>query len=271
MGIAAWIKKAKTTEDLQNHTKLLFLNRLTDDIIMQTALDKGELRHKLRAFTDNVLNDDTMVGLAAVLVCAVIIPVVFDVSPIMRSIFDYAINIIIAAFVAEYVLKLYLAESRISFVTDPWHILDLLIIILAILDLSNVGPDLISDNGKLSIILRIAGMALQPFLAFILASRTVARAMPLHPSEDAEKIKSELQIATLDQKGRVSRPLNGESGSSIMPEGEPLWVHFQDVKSIDLEYIEKATSIPMDLLESKLIRESFPRIDYVKSIPSIFL
>ncbi len=205
-----------------------------------------------------------MTGLAAILLCFVIIPVLFGVSPRMQSIFDYAIYIIVAAFVAEYVLKLYVAKSRISFVTDLWHIVDLLIIILATLDLLNLGPDLIAEHGKLAI-------AIYPFLAFALASRTIERAMPLHPSDDAERLKSRLQIATLDRKGHINRPLNGESSCEIIPKGDALWVHFQDVQSLDLEYIEKVTSVPLDLLESKLIRGSLPRIDFVKGIPSIFL
>jgi Mg2+ and Co2+ transporter CorA len=231
---------------------------------MQPTQDKGEIRHTLRAFTYKVFNDDMMIGLVAVLLCVVIIPVYFDVSPIMQSIFNYAIDIIVTAFVAEYALKLYVAESKISFVTDLWHISDLIIIILASLDLLNLGPDLIAEHGRLAI-------ASYPFLAFILASRTIERAMPLYPSKDAEKLESELQITTLDQKGHIKRPVSGESESSIMPKGDALWVHFQKVKSLDLEYIEKVTSIPLDLLESKLIRGSLPKIDYVKNIPYIFL
>jgi Mg2+ and Co2+ transporter CorA len=238
---------------------------------MQPTQDKDEIRHTIRAFTYKVFNDDMMIGLVAVLLCVVIIPAYFDVSPIMQSIFNYAIYIIVTAFVAEYALKLYVAESKISFVTDLWHIFDLIIIILASSDLLNLGPDLIAEHGKLAIALRIVGMASHPFLAFILASRTIERTMLLYPSKDSEKLESELQIATLDKKGHIKRPVNGESGSSIMPKGNALWVHFQKVKSLDLEYIEKVTSIPLDLLESKLIRGSLPKIDYVKNIPYIFL
>jgi Mg2+ and Co2+ transporter CorA len=231
---------------------------------MQPTSDKGKLRHKVRATTYRVFNDDAMIGLAAILLCFVIIPVFFDISSRMQSIFDYTIYIIVAAFVVEYFLKLYVAESRISFVTDLWHFINLLIIILASLDLLNLGPDLIAEHGKLAIVI-------YPFLAFILASRTLERAISLHPTEIAKKLESELQIITFDQKGHINRTLNGESRSSLMPKGDTLWVHFQDVKSLDLEYIEKATSIPQNLLESKLIRRSLPKIEFVKGIPSIFL
>lgn len=238
---------------------------------MQTASDKDELREKLHAFTNRVFNDDVMVGLAAVMVYAVTVPFLFDISPIMHPIFDFATYIVIAAFIAEYILKLYLAESKISYIADLWHVLDLLIIVLAMLDFLNLGPDLVAHNGRMSIALRIVVFALQPFLAFVLTGRTIARAMPLPPLEDAKKLESELQIATLNSKGFINRPLNGEQASLIMPEVGPVWIHLQDVKSLDLKYIEKATSVPIDLLESKLIKASFPRIDYIGSIPSIFI
>lgn len=238
---------------------------------MQTEIDKSELRRKLQAFAYRAFNDDVMVGLASIMICAVIAPILFDISPAMQSLFDYAIYFIIAAFITEYILKLYLSESRLSYAANLWHVLDLLIIILATLDILNLGPDLIVQHGKLSIVLRIVAVALQPLLAVILAGRTIIRAMPLPSSEGVEKLESKLQIATLNSRGYISRPANYEPISPIMTKDEPLWIHFQGVKSVDLEFIEKATSIPMHLLESKLIRATFPRIDYIKSLPSIFL
>ena len=51
----------------------------------------------------------------------------------------------------------------------------------------------------------------------------------------------------------------------------PLWIDFQHIEKMDLEVIETITRIPQEILESKLIKESFPRIDPVEGIPTIFL
>ena len=83
-----------------------------------------------------IFNDDVMIGLVAVLALAVIFPL-FDpnLSEGMKAILDYVNYIVIAAFIAEYVLKLYVEdESRISFITNPLHVLDLFIIVIALLD-----------------------------------------------------------------------------------------------------------------------------------------
>ena len=68
-----------------------------------------------------IFNDDVMIGLVAVLALAVIFPL-FDhnLSEGMKAILNYVNYIVIAAFIAEYVLKLYVEDkSRISFITDP--------------------------------------------------------------------------------------------------------------------------------------------------------
>ena len=106
-----------------------------------------------------IFNDDVMIGLVAVLALAVIFPL-FDhnLSEGMKAILDYVNYIVIAAFIAEYVLKLYVEDkSRISFITDPLHVLDLFIIVIALLDFSplTLGLPIISNSGELSPMLRL--------------------------------------------------------------------------------------------------------------------
>lgn len=63
-----------------------------------------------------------------------------------------------------------------------------------------------------------------------------------------------------------------ESSCTIAKDGgEPVWIDYQHIAEIDLDRIEKETTISRNVLESKLVKESFPRIDNVKGIPTIFL
>ena len=64
-----------------------------------------------------IFNDDVMIGLVAVLALAVIFPI-FDhnLSEGMKVILDYVNYIIIAAFIAEYVLKLYVERQVQNFI-----------------------------------------------------------------------------------------------------------------------------------------------------------
>ncbi len=232
--------------------------------------EKNELSDRLQDSVYRVFNDGLMVGLSVILAGIVILQLqpFYQFSSAMNEIFKIVNYLIIAAFAAEYILKLYVAESRGSFIADPWHVLDLFIIIIALIDFSKFPFYLPGSQwqGQWSPILRLPRV----LLAILLASRAKKRLRPwqeaAHPPEE-----SELQIATLDINGHVNKCLTRESICSIAANGQPRWMDFQHIKTIDFPAIEKATKIPHDVLESKLIRESFPRIDYFKDIPTILL
>ena len=227
-----------------------------------------------------LFNDDVMIGLAAILACTVLLPIFFEFTQAMEAIFEAVNYFVIAAFVAEYVLKLFVApwpgrepkESRVSFVTNRWHVLDFIIILIALFGISKLEfVPYISVQGTLSPILRL----LRVLLAIILAGRTKERIKPLHTDEDTVTTKSELQIATLrlDQQGNnvVSKCSMKESSCPIATSERQLWIDFQHIAQGDLDRIEKETAIPRFVLESKLIKESFPRIDEVRGTTAILL
>jgi Mg2+ and Co2+ transporter CorA len=241
---------------------------------------------RLRDLKDTVyrlFNDDVMIGLAAILACTVLLPLFFEFTPVMEAIFEAVNYFIIAAFVAEYVLKLYVApwpgrclkESRVSFVTNPWHVLDLLIIVIALFDFSKLAYiPYISDKGNLSPLLRLLRVLLRVLLVLFIGKRTKKR---IDPEQKIEVIdpQTEMQISTLklDQNGNnvIYKCSMKESGCSILTDERPLWIDFQHIAEMDLKRIEKETAIQRNVLESKLIKESFPRIDDVNGTPHILL
>ena len=147
---------------------------------MLESSEKREHKTKLRMAVFRIFNDDLMIALAAILAGVVILQLFFEFSIGMQVIFEYLNYFIIAAFVAEYALKLYAAESRGSFVTDPLHVLDLAIIVLAMFDFSRLGyGPILPNQAQLSPILRLLRVLprLLPrvLLAFFLAGRTAKR------------------------------------------------------------------------------------------------
>ena len=140
---------------------------------METMQLSDEKHNILREQVQHVFSEDLMIGLAVILACVVILPIFFTFSHSMVVLFDYINYIIIFIFVAEYMLKLFLAESRREFVVDTWHVLDLFIIVIALLDLTKMAfvPYVILEQGKLSPVLRL----LRVFLTIALAGRTAER------------------------------------------------------------------------------------------------
>jgi Mg2+ and Co2+ transporter CorA len=222
-----------------------------------------------------IFNDDVMIGLVAVLALAVILPVFdHDLSSGMKVILDYVNYIVIGAFIAEYVLKLYVEDkSRISFVTDPLHVLDIFIIIIALLDFSPLALSIpiISNSGELSPMLRLLRLLripLRGLLALGLASKAKTiednKKKPDEPAPDRL-----LKISTLDEEGNTRGYSKGTL--SLEKDGKPLWVDFQEITKDDLSYIEEITEISGEEIKKKLIEGSFPRIDHIGEIPSILL
>lgn len=232
---------------------------------MQPKEDKHK---KLRDQVDRIFSDDLMMGLAMILVGIVILPIVYSFSHAMIVIFDYANYIIIFAFVAEYVLKLYAAEFRKKYVLNLWHILDLIIIIIALLDLTRMTflPYLILEQGKLSPVLRL----LRVLLAISLAGRTAERVTKDKTEKPPEKPPN-LQISILDQDGNFIETQNRQS-IPLSSKDEPQWIDLQYVSTDkDINYIDTTFHVKQDMLKEKLIKESFPRIECVGDNTSIFL
>ena len=219
-----------------------------------------------------IFNDDVMIGFVAVLALAVIFPL-FDhnLSEGMKAILNYVNYIVIAAFIAEYVLKLYVEDkSRISFITDPLHVLDLFIIVIALLDFSplTLGLPIISNSGELSPMLRLLRVPLRGLLVLALAGKgkTIedSKKKPDKPAPEKQ-----LKISTLDGEGNTQEYSKGDL--SFGKEGKPIWIDFQDITERDLVYIEETTGISGEEIRKKLIEGSFPRIDHIGEIPSILL
>lgn len=215
-----------------------------------------------------IFNDDVMIGLVAVLAIAAILQSLdYDnLSPGMKVILDYVNYLIIAAFIAEYILKLYVEDkSRISFITDPLHVLDLFIIIIALLAF---GLPIIPDSSKWSPMLRLLRVPLRLLLALVLTGKEVAK-KDTEESDGIPTLVKHLKITTLDKESDSQEYSNGDL--SLRKLGKPIWIDFQDVTEEDLPYIEEVTEIPHEEIKKRLIEGSFPRIDHIGEIPSILL
>jgi Mg2+ and Co2+ transporter CorA len=231
-----------------------------------TGLEQNESRHaEFREIVNWLFSDDLMIALAATLAVSVILQLFFEFSLGMRAILEYLNYFIIAMFIAEYGLKLYVAESRASFIANPTHILDLIIILLALFDLSG-RFSMLPYQAQLSPILRLLRVLPRALLALFLAGRTAKRIKDKNGDLTPPK---NLQIFTFDTKGRI----NPNKACSVNSSENPIWIDFQNIKSEDLDSIENITKIPRNLLEIKLLKESFPRIDAdtIKNILMLFL
>lgn len=208
-----------------------------------------------------LFNDDFMTVLAVILVPAIGLPMLFQISPVMQSLLDLVNYFVIAMFIAEYFLKLYVDDHRVRFAFDPWHVLDLIIIILALVDFMGF-----LSVGRASPILRL----LRLLRIFTAAGRGIKGSRLPAPAVKMPPLVSRMMVNTMDQSGIERCTSNGQS-CVIKDDNAIAWIDIQDVSSIDLDYISKSIHVPRIVLESKIVEEAFPRIDYYADYTTIFL
>ncbi len=221
------------------------------------------LRRKLRGPVEYVFNEDVMTLLAFLIIPAVIFPYLFQFSDFTLTLFEWLNYFIITAFVAEYVLKLFVAEDWRAFVQDVWHILDLAIIVLA---LAEFLPGVTTSAGRASPLLRL----LRGLRVGTAAGRSIK--IPAKPPREkpmAPKV-SIIKANVLGSDGTVARYAASDEALLAVASGGT-WIDLQNVSELDLNGISRALGIPRFVLESRIIQESFPRIDYFPGFTTIFI
>ncbi|MGA9141499.1 MAG: CorA family divalent cation transporter [Methanocella sp.] len=222
-----------------------------------------DLRERLRGPVDYAFSEDLMTLLAFLIIPTVIFPYLFRFSDVTLALFELLNYLIIAVFIAEYVLKLFVAEDRLEFVRSPWHVLDLVIIALALAELL---PFVSTSAGRASPLLRL----LRLLRAVTAAGRTIKIPPRVHEKKPAAPKVSMIKVNALGSDGRVTRCAT-EDEAFRLAAGGGQWIDLQNASEIDLDGISRTLGIPRYVLESRIIQESFPRIDYFRGFTTVFI
>jgi Mg2+ and Co2+ transporter CorA len=224
------------------------------------------MRERLRKPIYSILNDELMMVLAILLIPPTFFPYYFKLSPFILHLFHLTHDMVIGMFVLEYCAKLYVAESRKAHFFDPWHLLDFLIVLLAGADLL-VVPFAV---GRASPMLRL--LRLSRFLRFMaIAGRTVKRSKLLEPRPSiTPPIPRQMTIRIFEEGTAIDAPSQAEITQHIHSPADT-WIDIQNFAERDVAFIGELLGIPKYVLTSKVIQESFPRVDYYKNCTTIYL
>ncbi len=222
------------------------------------------LRYRLRGTVYQIFTDDLMIVLALLLIPVILLPLLFKFSYFLVVLFRAVSYVIIIIFALEYFLKLYVADSRRAYATNPWHILDLLIVTMSLVIFLPRIP--FAEIGRTSPILRL----LRVTRIFAVAGRTVKRAVPVKPIERAVPPVSRMKINILTD-GKIKKGALKEDIFSLLATSGYSWIDLQDVSEVDIGFISDVLKIPEVLLTSKIIKESYPKIDVFSDFASIFI
>jgi Mg2+ and Co2+ transporter CorA len=222
------------------------------------------LRHRLKDPVYQIFTDHLMIVLALLLIPTILLPFLFKFSQMMLVFFRAVNYVIIVMFVLEYVLKLYVADSMREYAANPWHILDFLIVVLSIANFLPWIP--FGGIGRTSPLLRL----LRITRIFAVAGRTAKRAIQIKPVERSGPPVSRMKI-NIHADGSSIKGALKEDISRHMAVSGYAWVDLQEVSEPDIDFISNALRIPDVVLTSKIIKESYPKIDSFKDFTSIFI
>jgi Mg2+ and Co2+ transporter CorA len=216
---------------------------------------------------DKVLSDGFMIFLAVLMLPIILIPIF--VSSLDQQYLDFlntADIAIIGIFYVEYLLKLAYAKDRWKHFINAWHILDLIIIMLPLMELF---PILGIGLARRSPLLRLVRLA----RIMAVGGRTVKRRIhdTGHSSvASAPAISMRAQVVDQDFE-TVKKDISIAEVKKFWQSPSQTWIDISGISEEDLEELSATIGIPNIVLTSKLADESYPRIDYLERHSMIFL
>jgi Mg2+ and Co2+ transporter CorA len=226
--------------------------------------EKSDTKKVWRDLVNNILPDSLMIFLAVLLVPIVIIRLVIDLPPGWALFLSYTDSTILGIFILEYVFKSILAENFIKHVLNPWHILDLVVVLIPLVDLMGF----LGGLGRSS-----------PLLRLIRIARVVAvggRAMDRKLKQRSNLIEVTAKHHPLEIKvlngdlGKVQKGVSLSEVKTFLDNDSNTWLDISWVSEETLMEISKALDVSQVVLESGLIEESYPRVDYYDQFSTIF-
>jgi Mg2+ and Co2+ transporter CorA len=233
-------------------------------------LSKEEEHRDLCGQINEIFSERLMIGLSLILIPVIIAPLLFSLPTSAVSVLDTADLAILLIFILEYAFKLGLAEDRRGFFFNPWHILDLFIILVPSVGLiAGVGY----AQGRFLRLLRPLRLTQAASLGGRAGHRrrslkTVASETP--PPHEPLKVR----ITPLDKDGTKSA--SGIWETVDLPalsrkEGiEDLWCDITSASESDIPELGKLFGPASYLIKIKMNQRAYPQAESVGMLNIIF-
>jgi Mg2+ and Co2+ transporter CorA len=243
-----------------DETKLTTSKQASEDTDLKND-HKQELLEKVNL----LLPDGLMIVLAVIMIPVVLIPLLVDLPKSLSSSFVLADYTILGIFVIRFILKAALAKNFRKYILNPWHILDLIIVILPLIDFLQLFA---TGIGRYS-----------PLLRLLRISRVVAvggRALDMKMQQKPAAVKETFEQPVMGIEIMDDNLDNLQRGSSLrdvvkyLNNASNTWVDFSSVSELNIDELSQILGIPRLVLENELIEESYPRIDYFEHYSMMF-
>lgn len=227
---------------------------------------KQDSKEKPREIVNLILPDSLMIVLAAIMIPIVLIPLFFDLPETSTALLETADYTILGIFIVEYLSKTILAPNVLRHVLNPWHLLDLLIVIIPLIGLL---PGVLTRLSLSSPLLRLARIV----RVVAVGGRAVDRKIQVASLITKPQVEVELpmEIRVMDgnlenvyqdvQLGKLNEYLSSPTHT---------WIDISSVSDSDLDQISSILGVAKIILEGELVDESYPRVDYFEHYSMVF-
>ena len=182
------------------------------------------------------------------------------------SFLDICDWIIVIIFVAEYTTKLYAAEDRWKHFKEPWHLVDLVIVVLPFMQYLLLFE---SVSGSASLLLRLLRLP----RALAVSSRAVAgRRTSSVIAFDGQIAGPKTIIRQVDSDLQTKHNLTWEELKNHLTDTKrEEWLDLHYVSDEGFKQLSDILGIAEPHFKSTLVDEIYPHIDYVQKASFIFL
>jgi Mg2+ and Co2+ transporter CorA len=224
-------------------------------------------RRKFRESLDAIFSDKFMIVLSLIIIPIILLPFLFQLPASAMSFLDICDWVIIFLFVIEYLSKLIFAENRWAHFKSPWHLVDLVIIVLPLTQaLSMLNWEI---NGSASLLLRLLRLP----RALAVGSRVVG-GRRANNKIDLEAMKvpdTVLRQMDCDLKTTQSHLSWDDLKAHISDKNRQEWLDLYNLSDEGFGVLSKILQIPELHFKSGIVDDVYPHMDYVQRTSFIFL
>lgn len=210
-----------------------------------------------------LLNEPVMGFFALLALAFAVVPMAFDLTPEAAAAFDLLDWPIVAIFALEYGAKLALAPVKRAFVLDPWHLLDLFIVVAPFLALLPRASGALRSSPVLRL-LRVARAAVLGVRTGGAMKRPRRSARP-----EAERIPMEIHGLSAARPDAIEL-LDWDRFLAGFADPDDDWFHISGVHPEDFPRLAEGIEVPVVLLNSKLAETSHAKIDLFAGYSTLF-
>jgi len=226
-------------------------------------------RRFVRETIDSIFSDRFMAFLAVLLVPIIILEFAVTLSSTAYDFLEICDWTIIILFIVEYVSKLYLAEDRWVHFKSPWHLLDLVIVVIPFVQfLPFFGLKL---TGSASLLLRLLRLP-RVFAAAGRAASGRERTTTVVAKQEVEQptIIRKVEASTLftDTPATV---LTWDQVQGDLQNSQQSWIDIYNISPDGFERLGNLLEIAEPYFKTGIIDEIYPHIDYHQDASFIFL